>query len=248
MPADLAPPSTEGSRPSSNTPTITLLLPTLNELYGMKLIVPQLDIGLFDDVLVLDGGSTDGTVEYARSVGLRVERQKRKGLGPGIFDAISEMKTDYVIEFSPDGNCLVEHLPALVTKLKSGLDLVVVSRYLPPAYSKDDTFLTGIGNYMFTRLFRLLGNAKITDVLGMYRGFRCDIVKKPDFERYLYGPVFEPLVSAYCAVEGLKIGEIAGVEGPRVGGESKISIVYNGSTILLMYVRMMIRKLFGLTV
>ena len=191
---------TFSSSPSDSS--FTLLLPTLNEIDGMRLIVPQLPISLFDDILVLDGGSTDGTVEYARSMGLRVERQKRKGLGPGVFDAILEMKTDYVIEFSADGNCLVEHLSSLISELKKGYDVVVVSRYLPPAYSEDDTLLTGIGNYMFTRMFRLLGNSKVTDVLGMYRGFRCGIVREPCFERYLKGPVFEPLISAYCAVEG----------------------------------------------
>ena len=101
---------------------------------------------------------------------------------------------------------------------------------------------------MFTRMFRLLGNSKVTDVLGMYRGFRCGIVREPCFERYLKGPVFEPLISAYCAVEGKSIAEIAGVEGPRVGGETKVSIPYNGTLILLMYLRVLARKLTGLSI
>jgi glycosyltransferase involved in cell wall biosynthesis len=222
--------------------TVTLLLPTLNEIEGLKLVVPQLDRDLVDDILVLDGGSTDGTVEYAHEQGLRVERQRRKGLGPGIFDAVYEMKTSHVIEFSPDGNCLVEALPELVARIREGYDMVMVSRYLPPAKSQDDTFLTGIGNFLFTRMFRMLGSFPITDVLGMYRGYRCDIVRNYDFEHYLYGPVLEPLVTAICSVNGLSMMEIPGDEPLRVGDESKMSIPYNGSCILLMFVRLFIRK------
>ena len=225
-------------------PTVTLLMPTLNEVEGLKLVAPKLDRRLFDDILVLDGGSTDGTIEYALSQGLHVERQKRKGLGNGVFDAVSVMKTDYVIEFSPDGNCLVERLPELVEQIGQGYDMVVVSRYLPPAKSYDDSFITGIGNFMFSRLFRLLVNFPITDVLGMYRGFRCDIVRSYDFEHYLFGPVFEPLVSGICAVNGLRLLEIPGDEPLRVGGNSKNFIPYNGSCILLMYLRLLVRKLF----
>jgi glycosyltransferase involved in cell wall biosynthesis len=226
-------------------PTITLLMPVLNEIDGLKLIVPQLDHSLFDDILVLDGGSTDGSVAYAVSQGLRVERQRRQGLGPGVFDAIQDMKTTYVIEFSPDGNCLVDRLGDLVAKLNEGFDLVVVSRYLPPARSDDDTVLTGIGNFVFSRLFRWLGEFPITDVLGIYRGFRCDIVRSHDFERYLVGPVLEPLVSGICALNGLRMAEIPGDEPKRVGGANKKSIPYNGSCILLMFIRLFLRRHLG---
>lgn len=226
-------------------PTLTLLMPVLNEIDGLRLTLPQIDRALFDDILVLDGGSTDGSVEYAVSQGLRVERQKRKGLGPGVFDAIRAMKTTHVIEFSPDGNCLAARLPDLVAKLHEGFDLVVVSRYLPPARSDDDTILTGIGNFVFSRMFRWLGDFPITDVLGMYRGFRCDIVRSHDFERYLLGPVLEPLVSGICALNGLRMAEIPGDEPKRVGGQNKKSIPYNGSCILLMFIRLLLRKLFG---
>ena len=58
------------------------------------------------------------------------------------MEAISIIETDCVIEFSLDGNCLVEQLPMIVENLHRGDDLVVVSRYLPPAVSYDDTFVT----------------------------------------------------------------------------------------------------------
>ena len=59
--------------------------------------------------------------------------QLRKGLSEAVLDAIETIETDYVIEFSMDGNCLPEILEELVKEIYNGNDLVIVSRYLPPA-------------------------------------------------------------------------------------------------------------------
>ena len=45
---------------------ITVLVPTLNEIDGMRVILPQIKKEWYHQLIVVDGGSTDGTVEYAR--------------------------------------------------------------------------------------------------------------------------------------------------------------------------------------
>jgi glycosyltransferase involved in cell wall biosynthesis len=228
--------------------TITLLLPTLNEIDGIKAIFPHIDRSLFDDILIVDGGSTDGTVEYAIENNIRIMTQLRKGLGAGVMDAIDTLKTDCVIEFSLDGNCMVDQLSELTGRLRQGYDLVVVSRYLPPAKSYDDSVITAFGNFMFTRLIRWLGRFPVTDSLTIYRGFDLKMVRFPEFSKLLYGPVFEPLISAVASARNLKVYEIPGDEPARIGGESKMSVIYNGSCILLMIIRMYwfkIKRLFS---
>jgi glycosyltransferase involved in cell wall biosynthesis len=217
--------------------TIALLLPTLNEIDGLTKIFHTIDQSLFEQILIVDGGSTDGTVEFATKHAIPMISQARPGLGFAVLDAIKLLKTDCVIEFSLDGNCLVDQLPEICKKLREGFDLVVVSRYLPPAISYDDSFITGFGNWMFTRLIRGLGKFPATDALTMYRGFDCKIIQFPEFEKLLYGPVFEPLVSAIAGLRNLKTCEIPGDEPKRIGGISKMSVSYNGSCILLMIVR-----------
>tara|TARA_B100000287_G_C20660228_1_gene789881 strand:- start:1784 stop:2482 length:699 start_codon:yes stop_codon:yes gene_type:complete len=223
--------------------TITLLLPTLNEVVGFKAIFPKIDTNLFDEILVIDGGSTDGTVEYARSQNLNLVIQKEKGLGPAVMEAISLIKTDCVIEFSLDGNCMVEQLEEIVNNLHKGYDLVVVSRYLPPAVSYDDNMTTAIGNKMFTFFIGFLGKFNPTDTLTIYRGFDIKIPKYPEFIQFLYGPVFEPLISAVALNRQLSIIEIPGDEPARIGGTSKMSVIYNGLCIVLMIIRMYIFKI-----
>lgn len=225
--------------------TVTLLLPTYNEIVGFKAIFPQIDRSLFDDILVVDGNSKDGTVEYALSQGLRVMTQLRKGLGPAVEDAVNTITTDCVIEFSMDGNCMVEQLPELVQRLREGYDLVIISRYLPPAKSYDDGMITAFGNFMFTRMIRWLGKFPLTDSLTMYRGFDVKITRYPEFKKFMYGPIYEPLTSAVATNRGLRIFEIPGDEPARIGGVSKMSVTYNGSCILWMIIRMYVFKWSG---
>ena len=228
-----------------NKKTITLLLPTLNEIVGFKAIFPKIDTNLFDKILVIDGGSTDGTVEYSKTHNPSCNA-KRKRSWPCGMEAISIIETDCVIEFIRWK--LFLKLPMIVENLHRGDDLVVVSRYLPPAVSYDDTFVTAFGNKMFTFFIGLLGQFNPTDTLTIYRGFDIKIAKYPEFKKFLYGPVFEPLISAVAINRGLKISEISGDEPARIGGTSKMSVIYNGLCIVLCIIRMYVLKIFKLMV
>jgi len=228
--------------------TIALLLPTLNELEGLKATVPLIDRSLVDDVIVIDAGSKDGTVEYAMEMGLTVATQLRPGLQAAVFDIGCALPHDYVIEFSPDGNCKADQLPELVAKIREGYDMVVVSRYLEHAVSEDDHAISAFGNWMFSRLMRPLAAFPVTDALNIYRGYDRKILLAPDFQFYLKGPVLEPLVTGFCALHGLRVAEIPGNEPVRIGGVTKRSIVYNGSMVLLMILRLYLRKFLGLRI
>jgi glycosyltransferase involved in cell wall biosynthesis len=226
--------------------TIALLLPTLNELEGLRAVLPQIDRSLVDDIVVIDGGSHDGTVEFALNAGLTVVSQLRPGLQYAIFDVARALPHDFIIEFSPDGNCKSDQLPEIVAKLRDGYDHVVVSRYLDHAVSEDDHVITAFGNWMFSRFMRPLAAFPITDALNIYRGYRRRIILDPDFEFYLKGPVLEPLVTGMCALRNEKATEIPGDEPVRIGGVTKRSIIYNGSMVLWMIARLYARKFLGL--
>ncbi len=228
------------------TPKIALLMPTLNELQGLKATLPAIDRDLVDEIVIVDGGSTDGTVAHAMAEGLTVVSQIRPGLQFAVYDIARALRCDCVIEFSPDGNCPAELLPGIVAKLAQGYDLVVVSRYLDQARSYDDHFVSAFGNWLFTLLMRPLAKFPITDALTMYRGYRRQILLDADFAHYLKGPVLEPLVTGICALKDLKAVEIPGEEPKRIGGVTKRSIVYNGAMVLLMIARLYLRKFLGL--
>ena len=143
---------------------------------------------------------------------------------------------------------MVEQLADLVAKLHEGYDMVVVSRYLAHAVSEDDHAVSAFGNWMFSRLMRPLARFPVTDALNIYRGYRRSLLLDPDFGFYLKGPVLEPLVTGMCALRDLNATEIPGSEPVRIGGQTKRSIVYNGSMVLLMIVRLYLRKFLGIRV
>ena len=237
-----------------NSPKITLVIPTLNEIEGLKITIPRIDKSLFEEILVIDAKSTDGSVEYIQNQeNIKLVTQKSSGLTGAMVEAINLVKTDYVVEFSPDNNCTPEELAGIVEKLKEGYDIVVVSRYLGDAVSEDDTLITGIGNWFFSKMIRYLGNYPITDALTMFRGYKVDIVRDRLFKKYLStGHIFEPLISAYGNLMNFKYIEIPGTEHKRIGGEAitdnKLNVIKAGISISIMIFRLYLKKFFNINI
>jgi len=222
---------------------VTLVLPVLNEIDGLRGILPLIDRSLFHEILMVDGGSTDGSYEFAQQNDITVFRQSRAGPSAAVYEAVQRVRTEFVIEFSPDGNSVAERLPALVSELQNGYDLVIVSRYLPPAKSADDTPLTAFGNWLFTTMTTVLLGHRITDCLVMFRGYRKNTIVTPEFLHYLKGETWDALITAWACVKRFKIHEIPGDEPVRLGSERKQGIFSNGFWILVMILRLFLYRL-----
>jgi glycosyltransferase involved in cell wall biosynthesis len=219
---------------------ITLFVPTLNEIEGMKAVMPHVKKEWVDEILVLDGGSIDGTIEYAKSKNYRVVMQKGKGITNASLEGIKAAKGDYIISFSPDGNSLPEAIPLLVKKINEGYDMVIGSRYLKSAKSEDDDPVTAFGNWMFTKMINICFGGNYTDSLVMVRAFRKDIVK--EFHNNIPRAGLEPMLSIWCAKEKLKVTEIPASEPKRIGGERKMSPLFNGLAIVRLILVELIRR------
>src|SRR5436190_18108391 len=103
-------------------------MPVLNEIEGMKVVLPEIHRDWYDQVLVVDGGSTDGSLEYARDLGFDTYLQRRRGIRFAYMEAWPLIRGHLVITLSPDGNCLPEAIPRLISRLKDGYDMVIASR------------------------------------------------------------------------------------------------------------------------
>jgi glycosyltransferase involved in cell wall biosynthesis len=228
--------------------SVTLIIPTYNEIDGLKLIFPRIDQTLFDEIIFIDAKSSDGTVEYINNLkDVKILTQTDKGLTSAMLQATKEVKTEYVIELSPDNNCTPEILPKIVEKIKEGYDIIVVSRYLDDAISEDDTFITGLGNFIFSKMVSKLGKFPVTDALTMYRGYKVSIIRESLFKKYLStGHIFEPLISAYGNLMDYKYIEIPGTELKRIGGEAitdnKMNVIKAGLCIFIAISRLYLRK------
>ena len=230
--------------------TTTLVVMTLNEVEGCRKIMPQIKPEWCQQILFIDGGSTDGTIEWAEENGYQLYRQKRTGIRQGYKEAWHLIEGDMVITFSPDGNCIAEKIPELIAKMKEGYDMVIGSRYLGDATSDDDDVVTGWGNWFFTKTVNVLFGGGFTDVMVIFRAYRTDLVKRLDLEnekafgwvdKIFFLPTgelsWEPLLTVKAQKHGCKIAEIPASEPARIGGVRKLKVIQWGGAIYFQFLR-----------
>jgi len=229
----------------------TLFVLTYNEIEGMKAIMPRIKKEWVNEIIIVDGGSTDGTLEYAKEQGYATYVQKKKGIRHAYIEGIPLVKTDYIISFSPDGNSVPEAIPNLIKKIEEGNDMVIASRYLEHAKSHDDDFVTRFGNWLFTKLINVFHGSNYTDALVIYRIYRkslfyelkLDMEESYNMEKWFFTIMgIEPLLSIRCAKYKKRYTEIPEDEPKRIGGERKLQILRWGAAYLVQIIKERITK------
>jgi glycosyltransferase involved in cell wall biosynthesis len=231
----------------NQSPSITLLVMALNEIEGLKNIMPKIDRDQFKQIIIVDGDSRDGTKEWAIENGYEVFVQSRKGLRSAYQEVWPMIISDYVITFSPDGNCDPTKMDLLVESiLREKPDMVIGSRYLPGVRSEDDDFVTAFGNWVFNFLARMLFGGNLTDVMVIYRGFRTNLPEElgllddspyVNYEKYFFTRIsWEPLMAARVLHEKKYVLEVPAGEPPRLYGERKLQIIRWGASYFLQFV------------
>jgi len=226
---------------------VTLVIPVLNEIIGMKAIMPLIKKEWYDHILFIDGQSTDGTLEWIKQQGYPYVVQKKKGMRNAYMEALPYIEGDVLLTFSPDGNSIPELIPECIKKMKEGYDMVIVARYAQGAKSDDDDPITGFGNWMFRTMINICHRAHFKDPMVIYRAYKKQLIYDLDLhkdssyevEEKLFNTnvSWEPLLSIRAAKRKLKIAEIPGDEPARIGGERKLQIWRWGAVFLYQTIR-----------
>ena len=201
--------------------TIVFVL-TLDEIEGVSVIMPQVKKEWAEQIIFVDGGSTDGTVEKAKELGFEVIHQQNKNKGEGNACRIGTDATqsDYVMFFSPDGNDLPEDIPKLIEKTKEGYDVVHISRFGKNSASYDANWLERFGNNMFTFLVNTFFGSNYSDALNGFRVIKREIWDELNTDaQYLN---IEQQTCIRLAKRKIPIYEIESREPDRIGGERKM--------------------------
>src|SRR6266705_2576235 len=205
---------------------VALCLLTYNERPCLEQIfplipAPSLESG-FDQLVAVDGGSTDGTVEYYRDHGVPVIGQSRRGRGDAFLLAFERIEADAYIFFSPDGNEDAQDLPKFKPLLESGADLVIASRMMRGAVNEEDIhFLkprkwanNGL-NSLANLCFRKRGPF-VTDSINGYRAMTRRAAQELQLDALDYTIEYQMTIRALKS--RMAIVEFPSREGQRVAG------------------------------
>ena len=208
---------------------ISLCLIVWNELEGCKIDVPNLPRHDFEEIYAIDGGSTDGSVEYLQAEGISVYRQPMKGLNAAYIHAVDKSTCDAVVVFFPKGTISPDSLLRFRPLLHDGFDLVVASRNIRGARNEEDDKLFRPRKWgvlalasMASFIWRKEGHF-VRDVLHGYKAFTVSGFKKMAVLDYGLSIDIEMVVRSYRL--SLKRTEFPIMETGRMFGETRFKIV-----------------------
>ncbi len=211
----------EGSR-------IGVVIPARNEEDAIGLVLADLPTWV-DAVVVADNGSVDRTADIARTFGATVAREPEAGYGAACQAGLALLpEVDIVVFADGDHSDHVEDMAALVDPIITGAaDLVIGSRALGGRAPGSMTPPQIFGNWLATRLMRLVWGAQFTD-LGPFRAITRNALASLEMADRTFGWTVEMQLKAITA--GLRVREVP-VRYRRRVGHSKISGTVRGTVL-----------------
>jgi len=228
-------------RPTSEPPPrqsrrATAVIPAKNEAGNIGWVLEHLPTGI-DEVVLVDGHSTDDTIAVARSVrpDIVVVVDGIPGKGAAIRTGVAAATGDDVVMLDADGSMDPREIERFLIQLRAGYDLVKGSRFLPSGGTADMTPLRDLGNRCLLLLANLLHGTAHTDLCYGFAAFRREAFARLG----LTADGFEIEAQLFLRAHrrGLRVTEVPSFEAPRRFGNSNLNTFRDGWRVLRTIVR-----------
>lgn len=241
VPAAAAPPAQVKRAGRTALPTVSVIIPTFNEAENLGWVLPRLPASA-SEVIVVDGGSTDGTVAaaIAQRPDAIVMTHPRRGKGNALATGFAAATGDVIVMLDADGSADPLEIPKFVEALQAGYDFAKGTRFAHGGGSADITAFRRLGNTCFVRLVNLLFGAQYSDLCYGLNAFwrRCLPDVMPDCD----GFEVETLMNLRLVRSGLRVQEVGSYEYRRRSGISKLHSIRDGSRIFRTIVGERLRR------
>ena len=222
-------------------PSVSLIVPTLNEADNLPHVLPRVPDWV-TEVIIVDGNSTDATVDVARDLlpGVRIVQQPGKGKGDAMAAGFAASRGDILISIDADGSMDPNELYVFVGQLMAGADVVKGSRFMQGGGTNDMELHRKAGNRLLVWFTRLLYGQRFSDLCYGYVGFWRDSldVIQPDAN----GFEIEACIQARALRSGLKIAEVPSFEERRINGHSNLRTFRDGWRVLKTLIAERLRR------
>lgn len=199
------------------------LIPAMNEVETIEEVIREVRLYV-DDVILIDDGSTDGTAETARNLGVHViSHQINMGVGAAFSTGVREVlrsDADIVVTFDADGQFDPKEIPLLMEPIKNDIaDFVTGTRFSEGASTFESTWAKRFGNRLFTRIVNRLIGSEFTDTQCGFRAYsREALLRLNTFGQFTYTQeVFLDLAN-----KKMRMMEVPVHVRPRKVGQSKV--------------------------
>ncbi|MEV7787946.1 glycosyltransferase family 2 protein [Streptomyces sp. NPDC088106] len=233
--ADQDPPAARKYRPVSShlaiAPPVSVVIPAMNEAENLPYVFKTLPDWIHEVVLV-DGNSTDDTVEVARALwsGVKVVGQRGKGKGDALRSGFDACTGDIIVMVDADGSADGNEIVSYVSALVSGADFAKGSRFANGGGTDDMTFIRKLGNRVLCAAVNRKFGARYTDLCYGYNAFWRHCLDKIDLD--CTGFEIETLMNIRVVKAGLRVQEIPSQEYLRIHGTSNLRAVHDGFRVL----------------
>jgi glycosyltransferase involved in cell wall biosynthesis len=214
---------------------ITLIIPAKDESESLPIVLNNLKKFGFKTMVVLD--KTDKkTINSIKKFKVKVIFQNNKGYGDALIKGINNCKTKFFCIFNADGSFrAIEIIKMKHFLIKHNLDFVFGSRYQKNSGSEDDTFITLLGNYFFSKIGQLFFNLPITDILYTFVLGKTFNAKKLKLNQKNFSFCVELPIKA--VKKNMPIKSINSFEYRRIAGLKKVSEFRDGLKILIYMIK-----------
>jgi glycosyltransferase involved in cell wall biosynthesis len=218
------------------TGTVSVVIPALNEQHNIGWVLERMPPAI-DEIILVDGDSTDRTVEIARVVrpDIVVVRQASRGKGAALRAGFQAATSDFIVMIDADGSMDPGEIYRYVTPLMNGYDLVKGSRFLDGGGSTDLTAVRRFGSKAFVHITNALFLVRFTDLCYGFCSFRRDCLKV--LALTARGFEIETEIAVHAAKAQLRIAEVPSMERERRSGVSKLHAFRDGQRVLRTLMR-----------
>jgi glycosyltransferase involved in cell wall biosynthesis len=221
---------------TGKTGLVTVVIPTKNEAANIAWVLEQIPVCV-DEVVLVDGNSTDATVVTARSCrpDVRVVAQQLTGKGDALRIGMAAASGDVIVMMDADGSMSPQEIPRFLYFLSNGYDFVKGSRFIGGGGSLDITRTRRLGNHALLQLVNTLYRVQLTDLcygfFAVHRRYLAFLdLTTPGFE-------IETQLTICAVRAGLRIAEVPSLELPRRHGQSNLRTFRDGMRVLRTVLR-----------
>jgi glycosyltransferase involved in cell wall biosynthesis len=217
--------------PQKYIPTVSVVIPALNEADNLPYVLPLIPSWV-DEVLLVDGYSTDGTIEIAQRLwpDIRIVQQQGRGKGAALRSGFEAAKCDIIIMLDADGSTDPGEVPAFVSALLAGADFAKGSRFAQGGGTADMPWYRRWGNWCFVMIVRALYGGSYSDLCYGYNAFWADVL--PALSLDVDGFEIETAMNVRALRSGLKVVEVPSFEDKRIYGEGRLKTIPDGWRVL----------------